>query len=263
MLALDSALSTIGKGGWFRCPSTYLGRCGRGWAQYRGVMPCAGTNGSRFDPVEDARPQDVTWPVLRWPPEPGVRLSGQVVDVVPLDPDLDAPSLFGCLDDDRVWRHLAGRPLDTRGFRERLVQQRAAGFFGWLVRLRRPYRGLPAGAVVGTSSYLDVSVRDARLEVGATAYAPAVWGTAVNPAVKLLLLSHAFDELRAGRVQLKTDVRNVRSQRAIARLGARYEGTLRRYQRRADDSVRDTVLFSIVAEDWPAVRARLTALSAP
>ena len=56
-----------------------------------------------------------------------------------------------------------------------------------------------------------------------------------------------------GRVQLKTDIRNVRSQQAIARLGARYEGVLRRYQRRADGSVRDTVLFSITAEEWPAV----------
>lgn len=114
------------------------------------------------------------------------------------------------------------------------------------MRLLVPYRGMPAGAVVGTSSYLDVSVRDARLEIGATAYAPSVWGTAVNPDTKLVLLSYAFDRLHAGRVQLKTDVRNVRSQRAIARLGAHYEGTLRRYQRRADESVRDTVLFS-----WP------------
>ncbi len=81
----------------------------------------------------------------------------------------------------------------------------------------------------------------------------------MNPETKLLLLGHAFDVLGAGRVQLKTDVRNVRSQQAIARLGARYEGTLRRYQRRADGTVRDTVLFSILAEEWPAVRDALRA----
>jgi RimJ/RimL family protein N-acetyltransferase len=96
-----------------------------------------------------------------------------------------------------------------------------------------------------------------RTHLGWTAYTPSVWGTAVNPECKLLLLGHAFDRLGAGRVQLKTDVRNVRSQRAIARLGARYEGTLRRYQRRADGSVRDTILFSVTAEDWPQVRAGL------
>lgn len=103
-----------------------------------------------------------------------------------------------------------------------------------------------------------MSIDDARLEIGATAYTPAVWGSAVNPEVKLALLGHAFDVLGAGRVALKTDVRNRRSQRAIAALGARYEGTLRRYQRRGDGTMRDTVLFAVVAEDWPAVRSRLT-----
>jgi len=80
-----------------------------------------------------------------------------------------------------------------------------------------------------------------------------------QPDTALLLLGYAFDELGAGRVQLKTDVRNVRAQRAIARLGARYEGTLGRYQRRADGTVRDTVLFAVLAEDWPAVAAGLRA----
>jgi RimJ/RimL family protein N-acetyltransferase len=109
------------------------------------------------------------------------------------------------------------------------------------------------------SSYLEVSPADARLEIGFTAFTPDVWGTAVNPECKLLLLGHAFEDLRCGRVQLKTDIRNVRSQRAIDRLGARHEGVLRRYQRRADGTVRDTVLFSIVAEEWPAVRDGLRA----
>ena len=86
-----------------------------------------------------------------------------------------------------------------------------------------------------------MSVADARLEIGLTAYRPQVWASVVNPECKLLLLGLAFEALGAGRVQLKTDVRNERSQRAIARLGARHEGTLRRYQRRADGTVRDTV----------------------
>jgi hypothetical protein len=81
-----------------------------------------------------------------------------------------------------------------------------------------------------------------------------VWATTVNPETKLLLLQHGFEVLRAGRVQLKTDVRNQRSQQAIARLGAHYEGTLRRHFRRSDGTVRDSVLFSITAEDWPACR---------
>ena len=80
----------------------------------------------------------------------------------------------------------------------------------------------------------------------------------MNPACKLLLMEWAFDH-GFGRVQLKTDIRNARSQQAIARLGAQYEGVLRRYQRRQDDSVRDTVVFSVTAEDWPLVRDGLLA----
>ena len=125
------------------------------------------------------------------------------------------------------------------------------------MRLRVRYAGLAPGTIVGTSSYLDVAVGDARLEIGFTAYRPDVWASAVNPDTKMVLLGYAFDDLGAGRVQLKTDVRNIRSQRAIARLGARYEGTLRRYQRRADGTVRDTVLFSVLAEDWSSVRQGL------
>ena len=99
-----------------------------------------------------------------------------------------------------------------------------------------------------------MSPADGRLEIGSTSYARSCWGTSINPETKLLLLSYAFDTLGAGRVQLKTDARNSRSQQAIARLGATYEGTLRRYQRRADGSIRDTVMFSITVDDWPAVR---------
>lgn len=194
---------------------------------------------------------------MTWPPPAGVRLAGRLVEVVPAVPKLDAEELFHALDDDRVWHHLAGRPPRPQAYAERLEQQRAVGSLPWTVRLRAAYAGLPKGAVVGTSTYLDVSVGDARLEICSTAYAFGTWGTAVNPDTKLVLLTYAFEVLGVGRVQLKTDVRNTRSQLAIARLGARYEGTLRRYQRRADASVRDTALFSIVSEDWAAVRAAL------
>ncbi|WP_437828843.1 GNAT family N-acetyltransferase [Sorangium sp. So ce1153] len=215
------------------------------------------TVSERFSPIVDARPEDTAWPVMPWPPAPGTRLTGHVVELSPCDPDRDAEPLFRALDHDAVWRHLAGRPGDPGAAAAGLRARQAQGFFVWIVRLLRPYAGLPEGAVVGTTSYLEVSARDARLEIGGTAYAPAVWSTQVNPEAKLQLLAYAFDVLRAGRVQLKTDVRNVRSQQAIARLGARYEGTLRRYQRRDDGTVRDTVLFSILAEEWPAVREGL------
>jgi RimJ/RimL family protein N-acetyltransferase len=106
---------------------------------------------------------------------------------------------------------------------------------------------------------LEIAPGDARLEIGNTAYDRAVWASVVNPETKLLLLTYAFDTVGMGRVQLKTDIRNYRSQQAIARLGAQFEGVLRRYQRRADGTVRDTVMFSITAEEWPKVRAGLEA----
>ena len=130
------------------------------------------------------------------------------------------------------------------------------GRWPWVIRTRRPLGQAPAGAVVGTTSYFELSLHDARLEIGHTIYSPAVWATEVNPEAKLLLLGWAFDH-GFGRVQLKTDIRNHRSQRAIAGLGAAYEGVLRRYQRRDDGTVRDSVLFSVTAEDWPDVRVRL------
>jgi RimJ/RimL family protein N-acetyltransferase len=213
----------------------------------------------RFAPVVDARPADTAWPAMVWPPPADARLAGEVVELVPCVPDRDAGPLFEALDQEAVWRHLPGRPRDGAEYAETLKMRLAEGRFPWVVRLLRAYRGLPRGAVVGTSAYLEPSAVDARLEIGATAYTQNAWSSKVNPDAKLLLLAYAFDTLHAGRVQLKTDVRNIRSQQAIARLGARYEGTLRRYQRRDDGTVRDTVLFSVVAEDWERVRERLVA----
>lgn len=187
-----------------------------------------------------------------WPVPEGLELSGDHVHLRAIDPERDVEDLFTALDDDWVWAHLPQRPADPDALRD-LVATRAVDplWHTWLVA--------SDGRTVGMTSFLEVVPGDARLEIGWTAYASDVWGTAVNPETKLLLLGLAFDVLRAGRVQLKTDIRNHRSQRAINRLGARYEGILRRYQRRRDGTVRDTVLFSITAEDWPDVRAGLEA----
>jgi N-acetyltransferase len=213
----------------------------------------------RFTPRVDARPIDTKWPQMSWPPAKDVVLRGRCVELTQADPHRDANELFAALDHDAVWQHVAGRPSDAAGYKEVLRQAVDAGRLPWVVRLTVGYGGLAAGAVAGTSSYLEVSPRDARLEIGFTAYTPAVWAGVVNPETKLLLLGYAFETLNAGRVQLKTDVRNARSQQAIARLGAQYEGILRRYQRRADDTVRDTVLFSMLADEWPAARDGLVA----
>jgi RimJ/RimL family protein N-acetyltransferase len=112
-------------------------------------------------------------------------------------------------------------------------------------------RDLDTGALVGSTRYLDISVANRGLEIGWTWLNPSVWRSRVNSECKYLLLSHAFEALGAIRVQLKTDQRN------LARLGAVREGVLRSHMILQSGYVRDTVFFSIIAAEWPAVKERL------
>jgi N-acetyltransferase len=110
-----------------------------------------------------------------------------------------------------------------------------------------------SGDVIGCTRYHDIVPAVDRVEIGYTFYAQRVQRSHVNTACKLLLLGHAFD-LGFGRVKIQTDAVNARSQAAIARLGATVEGVLRRHTRRADGTFRDTVVFSILRDEWPSVR---------
>lgn len=120
-------------------------------------------------------------------------------------------------------------------------------------------RWVSDGEVLGTTSLGDTDLNHQRTHLGWTAYTPSVWGTVVNPECKLLLLTHAFDECGFGRVKIQTDLINLRSQAAIAKLGATREGVLRRHMVRPDGSIRDTVVFAVTIDDWPNVRAGLLA----
>jgi N-acetyltransferase len=115
------------------------------------------------------------------------------------------------------------------------------------------------GTLVGTSSLLEIDLPNESIHLGATLYGRRWWGTAVNPEAKLLLLGHCFDDCGFGRVKIQTDALNTHSQAAIAKLGARREGVLRRHTRREDGTFRDTVVYSILADEWPAVRDGLRA----
>jgi RimJ/RimL family protein N-acetyltransferase len=116
-----------------------------------------------------------------------------------------------------------------------------------------------SGRAIGSTRFLDIAPEHGRLEIGWTWIAPSHRRTATNTEAKLLQLSHAFDELGATRVALKTDERNERSQAAIARLGAVREGVLRHQFRMPDGFMRSSVYFSILADEWPAVKAQLEA----
>ena len=116
-----------------------------------------------------------------------------------------------------------------------------------------------SGEVVGTTSYYDIDPERRSLAIGHTWLARRHWRSGLNTEAKQLLLVHAFDVLGAERVVWHTDIRNLRSQAAIERLGATREGVLRRHRIRPDGTWRDTVQYAMVAPQWPAARERLTA----
>ena len=182
-------------------------------------------------------------------PEP-TTLIGKHVQLVPLAPE-HAEDLFEAGRYDEVWTWLRFVP-------PRVVADMAAQIEDALADPQRlPFAVIQDGRAIGSTSYGDIDLTVSGLEIGWTWYTPSVWATAVNPECKLLLLAHAFDDLGAARVFLKTDGLNTRSQAAIRKLGAQYDGTLRHHRLRADGSVRDSVYFSILASEWPNVRAGL------
>lgn len=111
--------------------------------------------------------------------------------------------------------------------------------------------------IVGSTSFLSISIPNRNLEIGYTWLTPTVWRTRVNTECKYLLLKHCFETLKTIRVQLKTDRRNVRSQRAIERIGAIKEGTLRNQMIMPDGYLRDSVLYSIIDQEWASVKRKL------
>ena len=114
-----------------------------------------------------------------------------------------------------------------------------------------------SGAIVGSTRYFNVDATHRRLEIGHTWYAKRVQRTAINTEAKLLLLAHAFEALACIAVEFRTSFFNFQSRRAIERLGAKQDGILRQHQILADGTLRDTVVFSIIAAEWPTVKRHL------
>lgn len=187
-----------------------------------------------------------------------VTLTGRHVRLEPLTMEHLGDLFAAGGGDDEVWRWQGGPTPHTQDeLGSKLGELLEAAEHGTYIPFAVIHRG--TGRAVGWTTFMDVDAENERLEIGWTWYGRASWRTAVNTEAKLLLLTHAFEELGMGRVQLKTDHMNQRSQAAIARLGARREGVLRRHRRRPDGTWRDTVYFSLLTEEWPAAKARLSA----
>ena len=182
-------------------------------------------------------------------------LTGEWVRLEPLAEEHREP-LRAASDDDRVWQfmYFDGRgPLFDRAFNDALAQRAEGKRLPYAVRL------IATGELIGGTSYIEPNAQHKRVEIGWTWYRPDHWAGTVNPECKLLLLAHAFDALGLNRVQLVTDLLNTRSQAAIAKLGATREGVLRSHAITRGGRIRDTVVFSIIASEWPAVKAGLLA----
>jgi N-acetyltransferase len=198
----------------------------------------------------------------------GRSLVGRTIRLDPAQ-DEDGGGLFDALDDDRVWAsgyNNGKRPKTPGAWRQSMETALKEDRMMYIVRLVEPDHAR-TGRIVGTTSLGEIDLGNEKLHLGWTAYAPDVWGTAVNPECKLLLLWHAFEHCKLGRVKIRTDAINTRSQAAIAKLGATREGVARRHLKRADGTWRDSVIFSVIVDDWPVVKAgleqRLAAFAAP
>jgi RimJ/RimL family protein N-acetyltransferase len=184
-----------------------------------------------------------------------VTLEGHGVRLEPLAPAHEE-GLAAAVTDGRLWElwfTAVPEPARVAGYiADALAGQQAGHMLPWAVR------ELKTGAIAGSTRYHDIVAPVDRVEIGYTWYAATWQRSHVNTACKLLLLAHAFEALGCKVVGLRTDNFNFASQRAIEGLGAKRDGVIRHHQARRDGTVRDSVMYSILAAEWPDVRRHLT-----
>lgn len=183
-----------------------------------------------------------------------VTMEGRVVRLEPLEA-AHAPGLLAAAEPE-IFRFTPQAPpqWSVDGFRQDIERLSAMADVVAFAVIERA-----SGAVIGRTTYMDIQAQHRGLEIGRTWLARPQQGTAVNPEMKYLMMRRAFEELGAIRVAFKTGLENVHSQRAIAKLGAVREGVLRHDRILPDGRFRDTVVFSVLDREWPAVRAGLEA----
>ena len=188
-----------------------------------------------------------------------VVLEGDLVRLEPLAPSHIA-GLWAAAQHPAIWRWLPFRVASEAEVAQLVAFSSAAAEKGGMLAFAQILRA--TGEIMGSTSYLAVEPAQRRLEIGATWLNPRHQRTGANTEAKLLLMRHAFETLACERVEFKTDSKNEASRAALARIGAQEEGTLRSHMTRLDGSRRDSVYFSVIAPEWPRVRARLEGLLA-
>ena len=184
------------------------------------------------------------------------RLEGRIVVLEPLGPWHEEPLWEAARADPHVWDWMWVRACDSSELWARWFGQarsdQAAGRMA-------PFAQVVGGVPLGSTSYLNFRPNDRSVEIGNTWLGSAAWDTGANVEAKYLLLRHAFDELGLYRVEFKTDEKNERARRALAALPAQFEGVHRRHMVVRDGERRDSAWYSVIDEDWPAVRVALEA----
>lgn len=182
-----------------------------------------------------------------------INLENEFVQLRPVQlADIDAITVAA--NDPRIWPHLSVTLLDrtsVENYVKKAITEREQGISYMFAVIDKK-----TGELVGCTSFLDISLTHKRLEIGSTWYTPSVWRTAINTNCKFLLLQYCFEELQLHRVQIKTGHENTRSQQAIERIGAQKEGVLRNHMIKKEGTIRHTVMYSIILEDWPQVKQR-------
>jgi RimJ/RimL family protein N-acetyltransferase len=181
---------------------------------------------------------------------PAIPLSGSVVRLEPLTAEHES-EIEAASADPRIWVHTAFARTAKDYVSAALIASEMGEQVPFVVRR------VSDGHVVGMSRLFEIDAHHLRCEIGYTWYIPGEWGTKVNPESKLLLMTHCFETWGARRVQFKTDHENVRSQSAIAKLGAQKEGVLRAHMIRPDGTQRHSAIYSVTREEWPGVKAGL------
>lgn len=183
-----------------------------------------------------------------------VTLTGSLVTLVPLAQEHHDGLVGAARDGDlwNLWYTSVPEPQHMRADIDRRLGLLAAGSM-----LPFTVRRNDTGSIVGMTTYMNADAVNRRVEIGSTWIARSAQRTGINTESKLLLLTHAFEDLRCIAVEFRTHWMNQQSRLAIARLGAKQDGVLRNHLRMPDGSLRDTVVFSIIESEWPAVRNEL------
>lgn len=184
-------------------------------------------------------------------------LTGNVVELISLD-RIHFQELETIASDKRIWAYYAFDGSDPARFRRTLelalIEQQKGTQFPFIIYHKTDKR------FVGSTRFMDMQPTHKKLEIGTTWLLPDYWGTVVNLECKLLLLTFCFETLQTYRVQLKTDENNIRSRKAIEKIGGRFEGILRSDMVRDNGTKRNSAYFSILSEEWSEVKIRLISL---